>query len=213
MIASDSNENHDHGHRTELPVNDFVRVTETLNSVSKSAPHDLKWNSVHYSVNGKKILSNAWGCVQSGKVCAIMGPSGAGKSSLLNVLAGRTVSSNTVDITGNFLIGETKINPVSFRKNIAYVMQEDALLPTATPREALTFSASLRLPSGTSSSTISELVEGLLVELGLEKCADTMIGGGLVSGISGGEKKRTSVGIEIITNPSVCLFSFFTYQF
>ncbi len=82
-------------------------------------------------------------------------------------------------------------------------MQEDALMATATPREALEFSAVLRLPPGTTPEVIKELVEAMLEELGLEGCADTMIGGALIKGISGGQKKRTSVGIEIITNPSV----------
>lgn len=206
-----------------LPTTDFDRLSETLASHYKKAPHDLKWNSVCYSIHNKSILSNAWGEVSSGKICAIMGPSGAGKSSLLNVLAGRcgkliyyyfaiilyfifmilVAPSSGVHISGKFSVGNKEINPVTFRKNIAYVMQEDALLPTATPREALIFSASLRLPPDTPHTTILELVEGLLVELGLEDCADTMIGGALVTGISGGEKKRTSIGVEIITNPSV----------
>lgn len=102
-------------------------------------------------------------------------------------------------------MGGKAINPVAFRKNIAYVMQEDALLATATPREALIFSAKLRLPPDTSMETIHELVEAMLEELGLEDCANTMIGGPLIKGISGGQKKRTSVGVEIITNPSVCM--------
>ena len=84
-------------------------------------------------------------------------------------------------------------------------MQDDALMATATPREALEFSAILRLPDGTSSETIKELVDAMLEELGLENCADVMIGGALIKGISGGQKKRTSIGIEIITNPSVIL--------
>ena len=82
-------------------------------------------------------------------------------------------------------------------------MQDDALMATATPRESLEFSATLRLPPGTDSDTIKNLVDAMLEELGLEGCADTMIGGALIKGISGGQKKRTSVGIEIITNPSL----------
>lgn len=108
-----------------------------------------------------------------------------------------------IDISGKFSVGGTPINPVAFRSKIAYVMQEDALLATATPREALTFSAKLRLPSDISSETITTIVNALLDELGLTDCADIMIGGPLIKGISGGQKKRTSVGVEIVTNPSV----------
>lgn len=97
------------------------------------------------------------------------------------------------------------INPVTFRKNIAYVMQDDALMPTATPREALRFSASLRMPSTLTAAEIDEMVDITLERLHLEDCADVMIGGALIKGISGGQRKRTSVGVEIITDPSLLL--------
>ncbi len=101
-------------------------------------------------------------------------------------------------------VGHTEINPVTYRKNIAYVMQEDALMATATPREALRFSATMRLHSTTTASEIEVLVTKLLEELGLMACADVIVGGALIKGISGGERKRTSVGIELITSPTVC---------
>jgi ABC-type multidrug transport system ATPase subunit len=100
-------------------------------------------------------------------------------------------------------VGGHVINPVAFRKNIAYVMQDDALMPTATPREALRFSASLRLPSTMTSEDIEKRVTTLLDYLGLVDCADVIIGGALIKGISGGQRKRTSVGVEIITDPTV----------
>ena len=96
-----------------------------------------------------------------------------------------------------------KINPISFRKNIAYVMQDDALMATATPREALAFSALLRLPSDTSHTEIDNIVSNLLKDLGIEDCADTIIGNVMIKGISGGQRKRTSVGVEMISNPSL----------
>ncbi len=97
------------------------------------------------------------------------------------------------------------IDPVQFRQRIAYVMQDDALVQTDTPREALAFSARLRLPSDTSREKIDALVSKTLTDLGLDECADVMIGGPLIKGISGGQRKRTSIGIEIITSPSVGL--------
>jgi ABC-type multidrug transport system ATPase subunit len=128
---------------------------------------------------------------------------GAGKSSLLNVLAGRSAPSANIEISGRVNISGMDVNPVKYRQNIAYVMQEDTLLATATPREALYFSARLRLPAETTDQDIKETVDSLLEELGLTGCADVMIGGPLIKGISGGQKKRTSVGIELITNPSL----------
>lgn len=95
----------------------------------------------------------------NGKLLAIMGPSGSGKSSLLNVLAGRSSSSKSrdIEVKGKIEVGGFPIDPVQFRKNIAYVMQEDALMATATPREALRFSALLRLPPETKEDTIHKV--------------------------------------------------------
>jgi ABC-type multidrug transport system ATPase subunit len=108
-----------------------------------------------------------------------------------------------VSISGHVEVAGEKIDPVTFREHIAYVMQEDALMSTATPREALEFSAHMRLPSSTTHEEIHTLVTGLLKDLGLESCSDTMIGGAMIKGISGGEKKRTSVGVELITDPAL----------
>lgn len=69
--------------------------------------------------------------------------------------------------------------------------------------QALTFSANMRLPKATPKDTIAKLVEKTLADLGITECADTMIGGPLIKGISGGQRKRTSVGIELITDPSL----------
>lgn len=132
-----------------------------------------------------------------------MGPSGAGKSSLLNVLAGRCASGRNTSVGGIVKVGSRTIDPVKYRKNIAYVMQDDCLLATATPREALLFSAVLRLPLAVPRKKIVVLVEQLLLDLGLTGCADVIIGGPLIKGISGGQRKRTSVGVELITDPAV----------
>lgn len=130
-----------------------------------------------------------------------MGPSGAGKSSLLNVLAGRSAPAPGISIEGKVCVGGKLINPVAFRKNIAYVMQDDALLATATPREAILFSATMRLPGHYSKEKINNLVDEMIDLLGLKVCADVMIGGALIKGISGGQRKRTSVAVELITEP------------
>ncbi len=165
------------------------------------APKELTWSSVNFQVGEKTILQDVWGSVAPGKVCAILGPSGSGKSSLLNVLAGRSASAPGITVGGKIKHGGVAIDPVTYRQNIAYVMQDDALNATSTPREALTFSARLRLGGSRSDEELDQLVQDILVSLGIDNCADTLIGNAMIKGISGGQRKRTSVGIEIITNP------------
>ncbi len=82
-------------------------------------------------------------------------------------------------------------------------MQDDSLMATATPREALMFSANMRLPTSILEKGIDGKVDKLLEDLGLTECANVLIGGPLIKGISGGQRKRTSVGVELITNPTV----------
>jgi ABC-type multidrug transport system ATPase subunit len=70
-----------------------------------------------------------------------------------------------------------------------------------TPREAILFSAKLRLPKTMTDTQLDEVVTGMLDELNLMECSETMVGGALVKGLSGGERKRTSVGVELVTRP------------
>jgi len=100
----------------------------------------------------------------------------------------------------DYLVDTTNI---AVRKQIAFVAQDDSLSFTATPREAIRFSAKLRLPRINTDEEIEVLTEKMLSELGLIDCAETMIGGELIKGISGGERKRTSVGVELVTKPSL----------
>ncbi|KAM7528969.1 hypothetical protein LguiB_032379 [Lonicera macranthoides] len=128
---------------------------------------------------------------------AIMGPSGSGKSTLLDSLAGR-LAKNVV-MTGNILLNGNKR-----RLNygvVAYVTQEDVLLGTLTVRETINYSAHLRLPTNMSKEEVNEIVEATILEMGLEDCANHMVGTWHVRGISGGERKRVSIALEILVRP------------
>lgn len=83
----------------------------------------------------------------------------------------------------------------------AYVTQEDVLLGTLTVRETIRYSALLRLPTSMTRQEVYEIVEGTIMELGLQDCADRVIGNWHLRGISGGEKKRLSIALEILTRP------------
>jgi ABC-type multidrug transport system ATPase subunit len=134
-----------------------------------------------------------------------MGPSGAGKTSLLNILAGRATSRGPVTIESDVRLNNFAVDPtdIQVRQHIAFVAQDDSLVATATPREAIYFSAKLRLPRSTPEHLLKKLTDRMIDELGLQHCAETIVGGPLIKGISGGERKRTSVGVELVVKPAM----------
>lgn len=149
----------------------------------------LSQKAVGKSKKDPRVLKSQKGAASPGEVVAIMGASGCGKTSLLNVLSGRIVSMNGHEVTGNFTINGKSVNPENLGSKVAFVTQEDSLCPTATPREALDFSARLRLPPSVSFEERKRMVDEAIQVLRLEKCADTMIGDEMIKGISGGEKR------------------------
>ncbi|KAK9998143.1 hypothetical protein SO802_017746 [Lithocarpus litseifolius] len=83
----------------------------------------------------------------------------------------------------------------------AFVTQEDILLGTLTVRETITYSANLTLPTSMTIEEVNGIVEGTFIEMGLQECADRLIGNWHLRGVSGGEKKRLSIALEILTRP------------
>ena len=124
---------------------------------------------------------------------------------MLNILAGRATSRGRLSIDADVRLNNYTVNPtdINVRKHIAFVAQDDSLQVTSTPRESIYFSAKLRLPKATPEKNLQKLVKKMLRELGLENCADTYVGGALLKGISGGERKRTSIGVELVVRPAM----------
>jgi len=137
-----------------------------------------------------------------GRLTAIMGPSGAGKTSMLNVISG---SGQEGAVEGALIINGQNTNGATMRKLSAFVFQDDVILETMTVREAIMMSAVLRLPQTLSLAQKTAKVDEIIHTLHLELAADTVIGGVTtgVTGISGGERKRTAVAMELVTNPSI----------
>ncbi|KAM7263754.1 hypothetical protein ACFE04_001437 [Oxalis oulophora] len=172
-------------------------------------PICLKFTDVTYKVTINKgmkkseeklILNGIWGSVNPGEVLALMGPSGSGKTTLLNLLGGRIHSQPNV---GGSITYNDKPYSKFLKSRIGFVMQDDVLFPHLTVKETLTYTALLRLPKTLTKQEKEKRAEDVILELGLERCQDTMIGGPFVRGVSGGERKRVCIGNEILIDPSL----------
>ncbi|GAA5921109.1 hypothetical protein JCM3775_004094 [Rhodotorula graminis] len=152
----------------------------------------------------KVILEDVTASFPAAKVSAIMGPSGAGKSSLLQVLAGRLNSSamSAFSSTGTITLNGQPFDSI-LASLVAYVEQEDDFhLPALTVRETLRFAARLRLKHQSTASCHAR-AEEVIRMLGLGPCASNLVGGPLLKGISGGEKRRVSLGVQLISGAAV----------
>ncbi|KAL1739863.1 P-loop containing nucleoside triphosphate hydrolase protein [Schizophyllum fasciatum] len=148
----------------------------------------------------KRILDTIAADFPQGSLSAILGSSGSGKTTLLNILSRRMRSPN-MRVAGLVEFnGSPKLSSISN----AYVTQMDLLLPTLTVRETLLYAAALRLPASTNAEKRRQLVEEIILELGLKECASTYVGDGEShKGCSGGERRRVSIGVQMLGNPSV----------
>ena len=146
------------------------------------------------STTERRILNGLSGRVKRGEFVGILGASGAGKTTLLNALSGRMGS--TGKLSGHVLFDGKTRSASTWKRVVGYVQQDDALLPRLTVRETIEMSSKLRLPDKTFSAAEKQAraVE-VLDMLRLEDCAESRIGNEAVRGVSGGERKRTSIGI------------------
>ncbi|CAK9144899.1 unnamed protein product [Ilex paraguariensis] len=173
----------------------------------------IKWfEDVVYTVTMKKegclkkkskseekiILKGISGLVLPGEMLAMLGPSGSGKTTLLTALGGR--------LSGR-LGGTTTYNAKPFsnimKRNTGFVTQDDVLYPHLTVTETLVFTALLRLPKSFSKEEKIRHSEAVITQLGLTRCKNSIIGGPFLRGVSGGERKRVSIGQEMLINPSL----------
>ncbi|XP_039552087.1 broad substrate specificity ATP-binding cassette transporter ABCG2 isoform X1 [Passer montanus] len=146
----------------------------------------------------KEVLRDVNGIMKPG-LNAIMGPTGSGKSSLLDILAARK---DPRGLSGDILINGAP-QPANFKCTSGYVVQDDVVMGTLTVRENLKFSAALRLPKSVKEEEKNERVNQIIKELGLSKVADSKVGTQFSRGVSGGERKRTNIGMELITDPAI----------
>eukprot|EP00002_Diphylleia_rotans_P014241 TRINITY_DN2776_c0_g1_i1.p1 TRINITY_DN2776_c0_g1~~TRINITY_DN2776_c0_g1_i1.p1 ORF type:complete len:894 (+),score=204.72 TRINITY_DN2776_c0_g1_i1:62-2743(+) len=150
--------------------------------------------------NGTKIMDGVNGEVKAGRLTAIMGPSGAGKTTFLSLLSGKVKKTKgTIKINGN--VEEEGVTRL--KKLVGFVPQEDVMLRMMTVKENLVFSARYRLPSNWTNEQISQRVSEVIDVLGLSHVIYSPIGDERQRGISGGQRKRVNIGMELVADPSI----------
>ncbi|CAN1157405.1 ABC transporter G family member STR2 [Linum perenne] len=171
----------------------------------------LEFTDLTYTVTTKKKLEGKWvskdvdllnkitGYAPKGCITAVMGPSGAGKSTLLDGLAGRIASGS---LKGKVSLDGRLMSPGLIKRTSAYVMQDDRLFPMLTVYETLLFAADFRL-GAIPIYEKKDRVEKLIEQLGLSSTRNTYIGDEGTRGVSGGERRRVSIGVDIIHGPSL----------
>eukprot|EP00457_Paulinella_chromatophora_P000510 gb/GEZN01000510.1/.p1 GENE.gb/GEZN01000510.1/~~gb/GEZN01000510.1/.p1 ORF type:complete len:1304 (-),score=191.80 gb/GEZN01000510.1/:351-4007(-) len=187
---------------TKLNINNAKEALKALHF----NPTVLSFHSLNYFVDhprekGAKLqlLRGVNGWAEPGRMIALMGETGAGKTTLMDVIAGRK--------TGGIIEGKILFNGFELAKKnaarvLGYVEQMDIHSPTQTVREALMFSANLRLPRQVHQKVREQFVEQVLRLLELDVCADDIIGEP-GDGLSMEQRKRVTCGVELVANPDV----------
>ncbi|CAB3223857.1 unnamed protein product [Arctia plantaginis] len=173
-------------------------------------PVDVEFNKITYTVSvgltsrtKKTILKGVSGLFKSGQLTAIMGPSGAGKSSLMNALTGFSTQGVTGRIRAGDSICELNSNNSMhslkyYRKKSCYIMQDDRLNPLFTVIELMKFAADMKLGDTLTEKLKMSVITEILQTLGLTGSENTRC-----CNLSGGQRKRLSIAVELIDNPPV----------
>ncbi|KAK1435671.1 hypothetical protein QVD17_01437 [Tagetes erecta] len=146
----------------------------------------------------KQILKGITGMVVPGEMLAMLGPSGCGKTTLLTALGGRLGG----NLNGTITYNDKPFSSI-MKRYTGFVTQDDVLYPHLTVTETLVFTALLRLPKDFTSHEKVMHAEAVINQLRLTRCKNIIIGGPNLRGVSGGERKRVSIGQEMLINPSL----------
>ncbi|ORZ40610.1 hypothetical protein BCR44DRAFT_1425381 [Catenaria anguillulae PL171] len=165
---------------------------------------------VHFSIrfegltrtlpNGTVILKDVTGEMRPAKLCAIMGPSGSGKSTLLHCLAGKSKRTG-----GKVFLNDYQDEMQRYSKLVGFVPQEDIMIRDLTVLDILRHSALMRMPAYLSQAEKEQRVQDLISYLGMSHVQHSIIGDERVRGVSGGQRKRVNIGMELVAAPSILM--------
>ena len=192
--------------QSEIPTPGLLKSTSRVLLQQQSGINnftmDIEFNNLTMRLksNNKVIVNNVCGRLPSGTITAVMGPSGSGKSSFLSALRNQAPYGK---ISGEIKIND-KVRCISdFSDVVGYVPQHDIMSPYLTPREVLEFQADLRLSRQHDNLYNKCVVKDVLELLDIYDIRDSMIGNEKKRGISGGQKKRVNIGMELVAQPSI----------
>lgn len=182
-------------------TNEIASDTMTDGTKKHSTPYNIAFNDLVYKLpdTGVAIVEGLTGEFRAGRLCAIMGPSGSGKTSAIDLVCGKKrKASGTISLNNNFINGLQ-----AWKEEVGFVPQEDIMHRRLTVRQVITFSAQLRVPREWTIYDIENHVEWILNHLELTSIQNHHIGDSKKRGISGGQRKRVNIGIELAGFPSV----------
>lgn len=172
--------------------------TEQQNSDQESFLIDFKGIELTLKT-GVCIMHGVSGKFQPGRLCAIMGPSGAGKTTVMSLITGKAKKTG-----GQIFVNGVEVEGLSgFRKLVGFVPQEDVMIRECSVRDIVHFSASYRLSTSLTAEEIDDKVDKCVAELGMSHIQNSPIGDERTRGISGGQRKRVNIAIELVAEPKV----------
>ncbi|KAK9168728.1 hypothetical protein Syun_000868 [Stephania yunnanensis] len=179
-------------------------ATNTETKTSTRPLIEVAFKDLTLTLKGKKkhLLRCVTGKIIPGHVSAVMGPSGAGKTTFLNALAGKVTGCT---MSGLILINGKSLSIHSYKKITGFVPQDDIVHGNLTVEENLWFSARCRLPANMPKADKVLIFERVIESLGLQSVRDSLVGTVEKRGISGGQRKRVNVGLEMVMEPSLLI--------
>jgi ABC-type multidrug transport system ATPase subunit len=193
---------------TGLSLGALLLLVPCASSKNVTAPSGIYWDNLSVqTADGTFLLHNCRGFVENGHVCGLLGPSGAGKSTTLSAIGGSISPVSGLEVNGDVLYFDSEKQTKEHLRiqggQVAWLQQKDSFFNMLTVEETLQFAAFLELPELSDEERQKQVIS-IMESLGLAKLKDRKIGDSAMhKGLSGGEKRRLSLALELLSSPSL----------